>query len=212
MPFRLSKLQLFLLLGILLPLLVVMVVLYRGGTGNHQGKISVTVDVVPADSSVTANGEKIGTGTVWLKPGNYTFVASKKGFIDAKVEMTISSTSNYVALNPTASSEEAKKWVQENGYEIDGLSSREYEATSAQIIKLAPLLSVLPYTNDDFKITYDYRTNDTASVYIIVTGADADGRTKALQWIRNSGYDPADYVFEFPGQSTPPGAKEETDV
>lgn len=212
MRFRLSKAQIIVILLVLLPMAATMLWLYSKGASNQAGKISVTIDVVPNDSSVTANGQKIGTGKVWLSPGNYTFVASKKGFTDAKVETTISSINTYVALNPTAASEEAKKWASEYGYEIDGLSSREYEATSAQIIKLAPLLSLLPYSTEDFKITYDYRTYDNTSVYIIVTGADADGRTKALKWIRESGYDPADYVIEFPGQSTAPGTNQESDV
>jgi hypothetical protein len=189
-----------------------LVLVFRASKTDHTGKVSVTIDVVPSDSAVTANGEKVKVGTVWLTPGNYTFIASKSGFSDAKSEMTISSTNNYVALNPTAVSDAAKKWAEEYGYEIDGLSSREFEAKNAQILKNHPLLAVLPYTTDDFKITFDYRTNDSSSFYIIVTGADADGRTKALEWIRDQGYDPADYVFEFQGASTAPGTVQGGDL
>jgi len=186
-------------------------VLY-GTNATRKGTIAVTVDVVPTDSRITINNQSSHKGTVWLNPGTYTFVASKTGFSDAKITLTISKTNNYVALNPTAVSEDAKKWVSDHGYEIDGLGTRAFEASGEQTVKSFPLVSKLPYTTDDFRMTYNYSKADSSSVYIIVTGADADGRTKALQWVKDSGYDPADYTFVFEGQSSTPSVQEETDI
>ena len=210
MRLKISKPQLVFIVAIFIPLLVVLIVLFV--TTPRKGKIAVTIDVVPSDSQITINDKSSHKGTVWLDPGKYTFIAKKDGFSEAKTTVLISKTNNYIALKPTAVSEDAKKWVSDHGYELDGLGTRAFEESSKQIVESAPLVSKLPYTTDDFKISYNFSKADSSSVYIIITGADADGRTKALQWIKDSGYDPADYTFVFEGQSSAPGSKEESDI
>lgn len=211
MPVKISKPQLIFILAILVPLVVILAIFYFGSPTN-KGKVAVTIDVVPSDSKITVDNTPSHKGTVWMKPGSYTFVASRDGFSDAKVTTVISDTNNYIALNPTAVSSAAKKWASDYGYEIDGLGTRAFEEAGKQAVKSWPLISKLPYTTDDFKIAYNYSKSDSSGIYIIVTGADADGRTKALQWIHDSGYDPADYVFVFEGQSSAPGVEEKSDI
>lgn len=168
---------------------------------SRSGKVMVTIDVLPKDSVVTANGKKIANTTTYLTPGNYTFIAAKDGFSNASVTMAVSKDNTYVGLTPAAVSDSAKQWLNSgnNALEQEGISSRMAESTAqAQAVK-EPLLAKLPYQDPTGPFSIDVGTvsaSDGGSI-IYINNSTSAGRTRALQWIIDQGFSPVDYHIVF---------------
>lgn len=170
---------------------------------NRSGKIATTIEVMPEDATITIDGKRSNHGTVYLEPGSHTFVASKTGFTDDKETLTISAESNYVGLLPAPVSDEARKWA-EQAEIIDKIESITGSIASAEgsiTTTKNPLINYLPESNIEAPYTISYRLveNDSGGedAVIIIKNATPSGRIKALAWIKEQGFDPADLQIEF---------------
>lgn len=169
---------------------------------SRAGKEAVQVYLLPGDAALTANGERLGSGTAYLTPGEYEIKATKEGFEDFNQKITITSPNTAeidVALKPQ--SEEAKKWVSENQklyQEYEGRAGKRANQEGEEFSEKNPITSKLPVSTFLFTIGYRLDTADPSGNSIIITIAAPEGyRRAALERFRDLGYDPTDYTIEF---------------
>ena len=167
------------------------------------GKTGLTVSAVPYDSSVTINGNVVGSGTTWLTPGSYKITVQKPGFQSREKTVNVP-TQDTVAMALTPQSTEAKKWaaIHENEYE----NNQYYGAIEASQAGKAfeekhPIVRALPYNDPYFQIDYKRNTDDTITLTIATPSPRY--RYYALKKIIDYGYKPADFKLEFSDFSNP---------
>lgn len=168
------------------------------GSIKHRGLIGVEIQTVPGDAEVLLDG-KLVSSTPYLKPGTYTFTASKDGFKNSSLDMNISASHHYVGITLTPISDAATKWAADNQAKYEKVGSRMIDERIVTVDKVNPLLSKLPYIDvmGPFSVNYAFSSEDSVNAYIVIKNATPAGRVKALQWIRDQGVDPADLNIQF---------------
>lgn len=170
----------------------------------RMGKNEIVINVLPENSEIFIDNKKIESRTVYLKNGWYMIRAKKSGFRDDVLKINIKKNM-IINLLPEPNSKQAYQWVKDNpaiqqkreemGGEIDSLINSYY-------INKTPIREILPYYNIQapFAIDYGVRNNDQYETYIEIHDTSTVGREKALQWIRQKGYNPTDldiYYSDF---------------
>lgn len=174
---------------------------------SRAGKVAVAVTALPGDAAIQANGESIGTGTAYLKPGTYDIKAKKEGFSDAKISQFIDQDHNTidVALNPV--SDEALKWYDQHKEEYMKAEGKAGEIANKEgeaFRDKNPIVNLLPYKNFLYTIGYQNNQSDPSGNSIILTIDASDGyRQSAVYQISQWGYNPADYKIEFRNYKNP---------
>jgi len=175
---------------------------------SRIGKLPVTLVTVPRDSRVTIDNASFANGTIYLKPNTrYNVTVSKDGFSTDTQSVYIGQDDRIIAAALLASSEQAKKWVEENQDKYLALEKVRGEAASqkgetAQTNN--PIISLLPFSNYLYTIGYKARPTDPSGTSIIVTINASDGyRQAALQQIEQWGYDPTGLSIEFTNYRNP---------
>jgi hypothetical protein len=168
---------------------------------SQSGKIGVTVEVLPRDSTVKMDGETITAGKVYTTSGKHVFTAEKSGFKTATVTLTVSTTNNYAGLLPQPQSDEANKWSAQDDVwpKREEIAAKRADTAGEETAAQNPLLEYLPYDDISapFSIDYYFDTNDSTKTYVLIKNSTADGRIRAINWIRDKGIDPADLNIIF---------------
>lgn len=166
------------------------------------GKTEVNIEVIPGDAKVLINKKEAGSGTHYLKPGEYTFSATKPGFKEYSVKLTISNETENIGLVPEPNSQEAYDWLKENpdiqqdresiGGEMSSRVGQEVEDTT-------PIIKDLPYIDEyaPFAIDYGSDKSNANSSFLIISDSTPVGRVAALSWMADNGYDPTDFNIRF---------------
>lgn len=158
---------------------------------------NLVLDVAPYSAKVLLNGKTISIGSHYLKPGNYTVVASMEGFSTASQTFNISKGKAArigLLLNPTSQvgydylSNHPKEQLHREALGGSNFSRQESSAS-----RKTPLINELPFIDQYYKIDYgksrQHPTNSSATaIYITLYGPN--GKDQALEWIRFKGYDP----------------------
>lgn len=189
--------------SIIIGVLLLGVVAYSIFTAvSRGGKEPVSVNILPGDASLTANGQKISTGTQYLAPGTYTIEAKRDGFSDFKYEVMIGKPNKEkidIALIPV--SDEAKKWAKDNQklyLEREGKGGEEARKKGEEFFKLNPIARQLPIRNILYTISYTVDPSDPTDNSIILHIEAPEGyREGVINKIRQLGYDPTDYKINF---------------
>jgi hypothetical protein len=175
---------------------------------SRSGKEPVEVHLVPDNAVLTANGEQIGQGTAYLKPGDYTIEAKRDGFREHKDTIHVDSPNKAVidiALTPE--SEEAKQWASEHQdlyYAYEGRTAERANRKGEDFSKVNPIASKIPFENFLYTIGYRADPDDpTGDSIIIEIDAMPGYRKAALDKIRELGYDPTDYKINFRNYESP---------
>lgn len=177
---------------------------------TRNGKVAVVVRVVPSNANMVVNNTTTGNGTHYLKPGKYTFIASKDGFEQQKTTTTITSDKeqNVVAISLIPKSEEAQRWANEHQDEYK--KNETYGAIQASndgkyFTDKNPITTKLPFTDPYF--TIGYTPNADNSVTLTVSTTSPRYRFYAVEQIRKLGYDPTDFKIVFKDFKNPLGEK-----
>lgn len=175
---------------------------------TRAGKEAVIVYLVPGDATVTANGEAIKPGTIYMAPGNYEIKASKDGFRSWNSKVTVDSTGEPtidIALQPE--SEEAKKWAADNQelyLKYEGRAGVRANQEGEEFSKKNPIASKLPVSTLLYDIGYYADTSDPSGDSIIIEiGAMPGYRRAAIERFRGLGYDPTDFTIKFTNYESP---------
>ncbi len=173
------------------------------------GKIATTISVVPSSAVVTLDGQTIGNGTQWVKPGNYEVVAKKDGFKTEKksVAVTGAKDKNVVAISLTPESDDAKKWASEHDNEYK--KNETYGAIEASnngkyFTATNPITTKLPYEDPYYTIGYAPRSD--GGVDLTITTPSPRYRFYAVEKIRELGYEPTDFLIVFRDFKNPLGS------
>lgn len=167
---------------------------------DRNGKTPLTVSIVPSSAKITIDNRTLGSGTHWLKNGTYPYSVEKEGFAGQQnsVLVTTEKEQNVLAVSLTPQSDEAKKWASE--HERDYSKNEQYGAIEARengeyFTNKNPITTKLPFNDPYF--TIGYRADEDDSVIIIITTPSPRYRFYAIEKIRQLGYEPTDFVFEF---------------
>lgn len=171
-------------------------------TISRTGKESVKVYIVPEDAQVTANGQKINSGTAYLEAGKYTIEGKKDGFENYKEEVTIGSPNNEIIdVALPAVSDSAKEWAKKNQklyLEREGRGGERARERGDEFHKLNPITTKLPVSNVLYTISYTMDPTDFSGNSIILqVTAPAGYREGVLNKIRDLGYDPTNFKINF---------------
>jgi hypothetical protein len=204
------------LLGTICVVFIVVVLAYSAVFYfNHRGLVKVVVKPIPSDSLVTIDGKDIKAGTIYLKPGVYTFSASRQYFdsIMYKVNTTYIPKSHVVYLLPLPNSVAAKQWLNQHPLEqqereaVGGLNS---ETTQSRLTRKYPIINKLPVYNSHYRIDYSISQGDnitfSITLYAIINQPSqyaqyqaqlSQYKTEALQFLSSNGIDPSLYQIKY---------------
>jgi hypothetical protein len=186
--------------ALVLVVIGVVVVLSRGG-----GSATLEVSSVPDDLRLTLDGKVVAqNGQTAIKAGKHTLVASRSGFAEQSQSFSVrgGETARF-AFYLDASGPEGREWYRNHpdaAREKEGESSRRFDEQSKRNTEKYPLVKRLPYIGPSFRIDYGVskaHPGDGSKVGIYVNEFAPGGRAKALEWMRQSGYDPADYEIIY---------------
>ena len=179
---------------------VILVVVTRGG-----GTATLDATSVPGDLRLTVDGQPVAqNGRTTIKTGDHTLVASRPGFADQSRSFSVSKgeTARF-AFYLAANSDEGRQWYRDHpdaAQEKEGDGSRRYDEQSEKNTARYPMVTKLPYIGKSFRIDYGVSKaspRDASKVGIYVKEFAPGGREKALEWMRQNKFDPADYEIIF---------------
>ncbi len=179
---------------------VIMVVLTRGG-----GNATLDAVSVPGDLRLTLDGKAVSqNGQTAIKSGDHTLVASRPGFAEQSRTFKVSKgeTARF-AFYLAANSDEGRQWYRDHpdaAQEKEGEGSRRYDEQSEKNTARYPMVKKLPYIGRSFRIDYGVskaHPRDASAVGIYVKVFAPSGREKALEWMRDNKFDPADYEIIY---------------
>ncbi len=181
----------------LLTVLVLAVIAYFVFIGiEHSRLAKVIISVAPEDSVVRLDGQITHHRTLYIKPGNHTFSASRTDFKDdsSTVNTKKGKTTN-IYLLPQPVTAAALQFLKNNPKvqtEREGIASQKVAVTQALLLSKYPIIKYLPLVTRYYTINYGVSVkypNDPDSIAIYVT-SDPANRDLALGWIKYKGFDP----------------------
>lgn len=174
------------------------------------GKTPLVVSLVPSDATVIIDGQRHGNGTLWLADGTYQIAVEKEGFETQKKSILVTNKKeqNVAAVSLNPKSDDAKKWAEK--HQNDYTKNEQYGAIEARsngeyFTNKNPITAKLPFKDPYF--TIGYRTEKDDSITITVVTPSPRYRFYAIEQIREWGYDPTDFVFDFKDFHNPLEAK-----
>lgn len=174
---------------------------------SRSSKIATTIEVMPKDSIVKMDGKTISSGTLYVKPGEHVFTAEKSGFNTAKSTIIIAKDNHYAGLTPDPVSADAISWAKQpqNALEIERIGGIRSENSGKDASLKNPIIDRLPYSDilGPFTVDYAFDATDSTKTHIVISNSTPNGRVKALQWIRDQGFDPANLTINFEDFNNP---------
>lgn len=169
---------------------------------TRQGETRVTITVVPNDSKIFINNQPAKPGTAYLKPGEYTLKASRSGFKDDVQTIKVGDKPVDTGLIPRPDSDSARKFLEDNPTiqaQREAIGGQRANQKGQQIESKSPIITLLPFTDiaGPFSIDYGPSPDRKDGVFLIVSDSSPEGRTNALRWIKQQGYDPTELEIRF---------------
>jgi hypothetical protein len=205
-----QKQKLITILGIALVVLLVLV-LFVIPFFQHQGKVALTVTVLPKDSTFLVDNKKTRAGKVYVAPGKHTLKATRPDFADVSksIDTAKINTKDTIYLMPKPNSENAFTYLEthpEVQQQREAAESVEVQRQQQQLSKY-PIISQLPYTAAGFEyvINYDAETDSNGDIKVTfnVKITSDDAKAEALQWFKDHGTDPSKLNITFEGVQLP---------
>ena len=172
---------------------------------NHEGKVLVTVEVIPKDSIIILNNQKISNKDIYLKPGKYTYKVEHKNFSTYKSSLIVSEKSHpniLVGLSPN--NEKGQKWYKRNKSAYREIQQKSFEISkeyNEYMLKKWPIVNSLPIKDPYFTIGYTRDGNE--NITITINAPSARYRQEALNFLIKKGFDPTNYKIDFIGYKNP---------
>ena len=170
---------------------------------GRAGKTAVSFAVSPDETQIEFNNQKItGSRTVYLKPGEYSFKATRDGFRENTIQTTIKDKPIRIvfALAPTGKVSKSEKST--NASKIDKITTEALEKEQTKLAEANPVIKKLPIKN--FIYSIGYRADSSKENGIIVEiDAPKGYKNAAVNEIRKAGFDPSKLNINFRDYANP---------
>lgn len=170
---------------------------------GRAGKTAVSFVASPDETQIEFNNQKItGSRTVYLKPGEYSFKATRDGFRENTIQTTIKDKPIRVvfALIPTGKVSKSEKST--NAPKIDKITTEALEKEQTKLAEANPVIKKLPIKN--FIYSIGYRADSSKENGIIVEiDAPKGYKNAAINEIRKAGFDPSKLNINFRDYANP---------
>lgn len=175
------------------------------------GKIPVEVLVNPDGASIYIDNNRATPGIHYLHEGSHTFKAEKAGWTPDEVAVSVTDSTTSVALLPQPESSEAKQQAERDSLIREGLSGVAANVRGLGIRNSYPILNDLPYSDPSgpYKIDYGFNQDDKKTPYLVVSFSTPNGRSEAIDWLKDNDVDPTSLEIIFEGFESPIYKKED---
>lgn len=176
---------------------------------NKKGKVRVELVLAPPVAEITVDGVIQKKQTLYLAPGSHTFKARLDEFEENTQVVNIQQpTTVRLLLTPqTAKAKELADKYEEIYSEAEAAAGEEASNAGSDFIQKNPIATKLPRIRDYYRIDY---ANKSGKFVVQITANNSLGRRVALEQIKDWGYDPADYIIEFPNLINPFASRGDT--
>lgn len=203
-----SKISLKKFLSLFIVLVLVLVVYIIFISISRLGKEKVSIETIPNDASIYISGKKISNGDNYIKKGTYLISVKRPGFETINETIIIPSGGVDIGFAPEPVSTESKKWIQENPNiqkKREAIGGKMAAVRGGFLKQNTPIIVDLPYVSIDgpFSIDYGISNERKYKSFLDVNNSTPVGREAAIQWIRDSGYDPTDFDIRFRDYNNP---------
>lgn len=169
---------------------------------QKDGKTRIKIEVIPSDAKVYINNKEARSDVVHLKPGSYSFKATRKGFLDDYVTLSIGKQPETISLLPTPNSQYAYDWISDNPdiqLDREAIGGKMSQRVGQEVTKQNPIITLLPYSDlmGPFSIDYGASKLRRNGILLDINNSSPQGRLNAMKWIRSQGYDVTDLEIVF---------------
>ena len=170
---------------------------------GRAGKTAVSFVVSPDETQIEFNNQKItGSRTVHLKPGEYSFKATRDGFRENTIQTTIKDKPIRVVFTLTPTGKVSKLEKSTNAPKIDKITTEALEKEQTKLAEANPVIKKLPIKN--FIYSIGYRADSSKENGIIVEiDAPKGYKNAAINEIRKAGFDPSKLNINFRDYANP---------
>lgn len=167
---------------------------------GRAGKTAVSFVVSPDETQIEFNNQKItGSRTIYLKPGTYSFKATRNGFKENTIQTTVRDKPVRVVFALTPTGEVSKST---NAPKIDKITTEALEKEQTKLAEANPIIKKLPIKN--FIYSIGYRADSSKENGIIVEiDAPKGYKNAAINEIRKAGFDPSKLNINFRDYANP---------
>ena len=173
-------------------------------TLSHAGKVYASIYVLPEDATRKIEGKEVGGG-IWLEPGTYRFSAEKQGFTKDEQVIRVSADTPELYLLPTPASNETRRWASQEAVSVkrEMYAGLKASLVGENIRSSTPIIEFLPHYDIAAPYSIDYGLEENNHVYLLVGNSTPSGRVRALQWLRDKGFNPSELDIRFDDFNNP---------
>jgi hypothetical protein len=175
------------------------------GYALMRPQANTEVNLVPNDAVLLLDEKTvIKEGTLYIPAGKHHIKASREGFKTVEQTFTTSETSSVkLIFSLIPNSDIGTTYLEEHPdeqTEREQISGEKYNQGVTNLIKNYPIVSMLPHNGEGFSVNYgqsQLNPENSNKVALYIELRTLDYKNRALDWIRYSGYDPADYEIIY---------------
>ncbi len=188
-----------------LSVLIFVVGIWQFAAGASGTTLILTV--VPNDSKVTIDSSATANpGYISLKPGGHNLFIYRDGFEAKTIKIKVAAGQTYAdSFALVANSQTGTDWLKSHpgqAQQAEAINGAAANSKGAVITRQQPILSVIPYIGSYFRIDFGRskkQPGDPSIVALYISAVSNTARAKALRWITDQGYNPADYEILYVG-------------
>ena len=170
---------------------------------GRAGKTAVSFVVSPDETQIEFNNQKItGSKTVYLKPGEYSFKATRDGFRENTIQTTVKDKPVRVVFTLIPTGNVSKSEKSTNASKIDKITTEALEKEQTTLAEANPIIKKLPIKNFIYSIGYRADPSKENSI-IVEIDAPKGYKNAAVNEIKRAGFDPSKLNINFRDYANP---------
>ena len=170
---------------------------------GRAGKTAVSFVVSPDEVQIEFNDQKItGSKTVYLKPGEYSFKATRDGFRENTIQTTVKDKPVRVVFTLIPTGNVSKSEKSTNASKIDKITTEALEKEQTKLAEANPVIKKLPIKNFIYSIGYRADSSKENSI-IVEIDAPKGYKNAAVNEIKRAGFDPSKLNINFRDYANP---------
>jgi len=193
-------------------IIVIIMAIVFWAIDSTKNTTSIDILVAPSTAIIKVGDNVYENGKHDIKPGNYHIEITADEFEPYTEDIMVEPGKNYelyVALEKAEGDVVWYEWYAERPKEdmlLTTISDKNYTKAVKTFEERNPVVKILPYHCTQYENNYtiyieyriDFRTSeDGQTLIVIINDITGGNRERALQYIRNKGYNPDDYQVEY---------------